>query len=351
MIRVSEMVLAGHPDKFCDQIADAIVGACMAFEPEAYCQVEVAAWGDEVWLNGGIATDGALPFSPPDLVQMISDQIGYGRQYRVHSALCVDRVDPRQWTKKVNDQAICVGWAGYDAQTAFLPPEHYLAHMFRLGLEEAIGSGVLKGEGPDGKLLVRVREEGETWRLEHLLVTLQQREDTEFMLLTGRVEQALAGAYRDAQRRDPRWSAAWTGTELLINPNGPLISGGSDGDNGQTGRKLVMDYYGPRVGIGGGALSGKHVSHIDRAGAYTAREAAVRAVASGARQCRVVVSWAPNSPEPLEVIYEMEGRGIRQPDEFFNHDSMRERLESFAMTAGMPRGDHFLNRGYRWNCA
>ena len=53
----------------------------------------------------------------------------------------------------------------------------------------------------------------------------------------------------------------------MINPNGPLLNGGSDGDNGQTGRKLVMDYYGPRVPIGGGALSGKDPRHIDRVGA------------------------------------------------------------------------------------
>ena len=33
-----------------------------------------------------------------------------------------------------------------------------------------------------------------------------------------------------------------------------------------------MDFYGPRVPIGGGALSGKHLIHIDRIGAYAARE-------------------------------------------------------------------------------
>ncbi len=104
-----------------------------------------------------------------------------------------------------------------------------------------------------------------------------------------------------------------------------------------------------RVGIGGGALSGKHISHINRAGACAAREAAVKAGVSGAKECRVVVSRAPNCLQALEVIYEMEGRGNRQPDEFFDHDSMRERLASFEMNAFMPRGDHFLNRDYRWN--
>ena len=98
----------------------------------------------------------------------------------------------------------------------------------------------------------------------------------------------------------------------MINPNGPLLNGGSDGDNGQTGRKLAMDFYGPRIPIGGGALSGKHLSHIDRIGAYAAREAAVRAVCSGARECLVRVAWAPNICEPLDVCYEMIGRGSRE---------------------------------------
>ena len=89
-------------------------------------------------------------------------------------------------------------------------------------------------------------------------MTLQQRETTEFLDLTRGIETVLASAYQRVRFADPRWRGTWEAAALLINPNGPLISGGSDGDNGQTGRKLVMDYYGPRVPIGGGALSGKH---------------------------------------------------------------------------------------------
>ncbi len=56
MIRVSEAVLPGHPDKFCDQIADAIVAESYLADPRAYCQVEVSVWSDQVWISGGIAT-------------------------------------------------------------------------------------------------------------------------------------------------------------------------------------------------------------------------------------------------------------------------------------------------------
>ena len=56
MIRTSEVVLPGHPDKFCDQVADAIIAACYRADPRAYCQVEVSVWDDRIFLTGGIVT-------------------------------------------------------------------------------------------------------------------------------------------------------------------------------------------------------------------------------------------------------------------------------------------------------
>ena len=119
--------------------------------------------------------------------------------------------------------------------------------------------------------------------------------------------------------------------------------------NGQTGRKLAVDYYGPRVPIGGGALSGKHMGHIDRIGAYAARDAAVRAVLSGAEECLVRLAYAPNIPEPLDVHYEMTGRGERREKGFFNHDRMVERYPSSAISRRLAEGRHFFDLTSPWN--
>jgi S-adenosylmethionine synthetase len=135
----------------------------------------------------------------------------------------------------------------------------------------------------------------------------------------------------------------------MINPNGPLIGGGSDGDNGQTGRKLVVDYYGPRIPIGGGALSGKHMGHIDRIGAYTARSAAIAAVKSGAEDCLVRAAYAPNVPDPLVVTYEMTGRGKRQQSEFFNHSAMTDRFYGTTIKTSLATGTHFYDLSLPWN--
>jgi S-adenosylmethionine synthetase len=135
----------------------------------------------------------------------------------------------------------------------------------------------------------------------------------------------------------------------MVNPNGPLVEAGSDGDNGQTGRKLVMDFYGPRVPIGGGALSGKHLTHIDRIAAYAAREAAVRAVRSGADECLVRLAYAPNHIEPIDIFYEMSGRGERQSPEFFSHPKMAVRYPATAIGAALAQGRHFVDEKLRWN--
>lgn len=350
------MVLPGHPDKFCDQVADAIVEQCYKVDPEAYCQVEMSCWSDEIFLTGGIVTPRPLATSLEDIVRQVGRQIGYADgnaidvdRYRIHNSVCCNIGQAGEWTHFVNDQNISVGWAGYDRKVAWLPPEHYLAHCFREALTSSFQSGRLKGEGPDGKLVVRLRENADEWLLEHVLVTIQHRDETPIMEVCAAVHGELQAAYDQLRKRDRRWAAPWQDVEVLINPNGPLINGGSDGDNGQTGRKLAVDYYGPRVPIGGGALSGKDLAHIDRAAAYALRQAAIHAVQGGARECLVTGVWAPNIGEPLDVIWQLAGCGPRLPNEWFAHERMFRRREVKAVNRDLGRGRHFFDGGLGWN--
>jgi len=319
MIRISEAVLPGHPDKFCDIAADAIVAECYQADRRAYCQVELATWCDEIWVNGGIATRKPLARSLETIIRKVARDIGYvepnpvvADRYRIRDSVCQEIRDPREWTDHVNDQCITIGWAGYDAKVGFLPPEHFLVHYLQQAIWQSIKGGRLIGQGPDGKLLVRVRESSDQWRVEHLLATVQQRFNSDFIEFAGMVSAVLEDAYIALRKSDRRWAAPWQDIEVLINPNGPLLNGGSDGDNGQTGRKLVMDYYGQRVPIGGGALCGKDFSHIDRAAALAAREAAVDCVRGGVEECKITLAYAPNQDLPLDVVVEAVG-AVRPP--------------------------------------
>jgi S-adenosylmethionine synthetase len=154
MIRVSEMVLPGHPDKFCDQVADAVIAACVAVDADAYGQVEVSTWSDHVWLSGGICTRRPLPQTLESLVVEAGLAAGYGadnwidpRRYRVTSTVCQQVGDPTRWSARVNDQSIVLGWAGYDPRTHYLPPEHFLAHVLREALTAPAATAGSRGRG------------------------------------------------------------------------------------------------------------------------------------------------------------------------------------------------------------
>ena len=98
-----------------------------------------------------------------------------------------------------------------------------------------------------------------------------------------------------------------------------------------------------------GALSGKHLTHIDRIGAYAAREAAVRAVQGGAQECQVRLAWAPNLTLPLDVAWEMKGRGPRLGPAWFDHPTMPERYPTDLDYAVLAAGGHFFDAGLAWN--
>ena len=356
MIRISEAVLPGHPDRFCDQIADAIVAAALAVDPRAACQAEVSIWGEQVFLTGVIVARAPLRDTFDAIVHRVGRDVGFvpghavdASRYRVIDTIRVQLEDPRTWTDKVNDQCVTHGWAGYDAATGYLPPEHHLVQTLTAALFDACLGGALRGEGPDGKVLVIVRESSDAWALERILVTLQQRASTAFTDFSLRVAAVLRGAYEAIRRADPRWVTRSADVDLVIDPNGPLVHGGSAGDNGQTGRKLVVDHYGPRIPIGGGALAGKDFAHVDRAAAYAARQAAVHAVRTGARECFVTLAYAPNHDAPLEVRFDMRGRGERLPDAWFAHSAMRRRYTADLWTPALARGRHFAEPELPWN--
>jgi S-adenosylmethionine synthetase len=333
MIRISEAVLPGHPDKFCDLIADAIVREATSLDRDAYAQVEVAVWSDQMWLSGRVASSTPFRRSIEEIVRSTGTAIGLdasnwidASRYDITSKICFETCDPTRWTHQVNDQSIAIGWAGYDALVDYLPPEHFLALRLRDALFRACRAGRLRDQGPDGKVLVRLRERGGAFELEHVLVSLQHREYANFVAFVGDVVDVLSQAYEALQMTDARWSVRFSDVEVLVNPNGPFVEAGSDGDNGQTGRKLVADHYGPRIPIGGGALSGKHWTHIDRLAAVAARGAAVEAVASGARICQIQLAYAPGIDAPLDFTVTMTGKGALPMRANFSHCAMRSRL-------------------------
>lgn len=302
----AEFVFPGHPDKLCDAIADALVAEAMRREPRALVGVEVAVHRNQVFITGRVACDDAAGIDVEGVVRDVYRSAGYGRgwypapeELEIRNALCVGPLEDGEdeFRELSDDQAICVGYAVDIPQTNYLPVEQWLTgHLARrlnaLRLERP---DLLLG--PDGKVMVLVREGEHSWALEGFSCSLQQKVGGDDVALHRAVRLALEAELGQLAANLPGFSPRLP-EGLTVNGAGAFEVGGPEGDNGLSGKKLVMDAYGPRVPIGGGAWSGKDFFKADRAGGLHARRVARLIVELGlAREATVTLGWFPGDRE------------------------------------------------------
>lgn len=309
----AESVRAGHPDKLCDQIADAILDAHLRQDPNARVAVEVFATAGKM-LIGGEATSKA-EVNCGSIVEDAIDRIGYTMY-----DLCEDSRDPLELEIRIHDQSpdisaavgaddlgagdqgIVVGYATNETEE-YLPLPVVLAHRICKRLDE------LKPQTPwlgvDGKAQVTVAYENDVpVAVTAVVVSLQHDAEMDRKGIRRFAGKEVLGKVlpRELLKED---------TRILINPSGKFVLGGPVADTGLTGRKLAVDQYGPVAHIGGGALSGKDPTKVDRSGAYAARWVAKNIVAAGmAKRCEVQIAYAIGRSEPISVTVDTFGTGV-----------------------------------------
>ncbi len=315
---VAEWVLPGHPDKLCDALADRIVGEVMRVDRYGQCGIEAACAFDHVFVTGLIGFDReTLPDIEERLAAWVRDtyrSAGYGGRWDpLPEGLQIDlralRVEHRDqaWQELrhlSDDQCICIGYAQATPQSGFLPGAVWTARRIAQALHRQQQAHPQGAIGPDGKVIVR-GEEHEDGRFvpRSVSVSLHHAEDADWLALRRHAEEAV----RTAVGTEPM-------PELTINAAGMFLCGGPTGDNGTTGKKLVMDAYGPGVPIGGGAWSGKDFHKPDRAGGLLARRLALQCVHAGVgRRVRVQLEYRPNSAAPESVQVWADGRQVPLP--------------------------------------
>ena len=244
-------------------------------------------------------------------------QCPHPSRVEVDLACVIDVSDPdeRAMREFCDDQAIHVGYAIGTPETHWLPMEQYLALRLRDALLELTVSDRTLGAGPDGKLLIALaplpseRRGFARWAPQWVVSSVQHLEAASVVVLERAVRTLFTRVLTEESARMPDLLAP-PGAEFVVRVNeaGPFVEGGPINDNGQTGRKLVMDFYGPNVGIGGGALSGKDPWRLDRAGALRTRQIAVAMVETGfVSEARVTFAWGPRDERPSGVVVEADG--------------------------------------------
>lgn len=315
----AESVTEGHPDKVCDQIADAVLDACLAEDPDAHVACEVLATKGTVLLAGEISSR----FEPDvlALAEGVVERIGYDPRAFLFDAL-IHRQSPdiaegvrvsvekrenpsadEEWEMGAGDQGIMTGYACSETPQ-MLPMPVLLAHRIVRELDAARKSGYIRGILPDGKAQVTVEyEDGRPVRLDTVIVSCQHKEEKSLEELEREIQKkvllpALHPLPADAD------------TKIRVNPSGRFVAGGMEADTGLTGRKLMVDAYGSIVPHGGGAFSGKDASKVDRSGAYMCRYIAKNIVAAGlAENCLVTLAYGIGMAQPVMVQVDTYGTG------------------------------------------
>jgi S-adenosylmethionine synthetase len=323
ILRPAEFVLPGHPDKLADAIADALVDAAWRREKRALVGVEVALHRDVVFIDGRIACRGADEIDVRGIVRDVFRRAGYGPEFapaphrvKVRTDLRLEPLGPDEadFREVSDDQSIVTGYACSTPGTGMMPVEQSLVKRLARRLDALRKSRRALRLGPDGKVLVLVRERFDTpdapprWTLEQVTASIQHAADWDPVA----AHRAVADCMRTEAARMAATVPGLTVSpdlDLRINPVGDFVEGGPFGDNGLSGKKLVMDAYGPRVPIGGGATAGKDRWKADRRGPRLARKLAVDAVLRhGYRECTVTMTISPGERE-FRVV-SVEGRPL-----------------------------------------
>lgn len=309
-VKTAESVTEGHPDKLCDTIADRVLDACLERDPNARVACEAMATAGKIVVAGEI-TAKKLPDIPAIVAHTVRET-GYHSGYEIEVithdqspdiAGAVDSTGILPALRGAGDQGIMYGYACSETEE-LLPLPVVLAHRLTRMLTEARRAGKIRDLGPDGKAQVSVEYvSGVPSRIASVVLSCQHgagKDVSELRLELMKL--VVLPALEDVPTDED--------TEYLINPSGRFVLGGFDADTGLTGRKLMADTYGGLIPHGGGALSGKDGTKVDRSGAYMARYIAKNIVAAKlAERCTVSLAYAIGKAEPVAVDIDTHGTG------------------------------------------
>ena len=310
----AEAVRAGHPDKFCDQLADRLLDECLAVDPNTRAAIEVMAADGKVLVAGEITTEASVDVERA--LKQLCAEVGYTMDelstdgsLSLEGRLNQQSPDIAQAVGEgdklgAGDQGIMVGYAT-DETPERMPLPAVLAQKLCRRLDESR----IPWLKPDGKAQVTVLYQDDVpVAVTAIVVSVQHDKDVPIEIIRKMVKEETICKVIPEKFLRP-------GTQLLINPSGRFVLGGPAADTGLTGRKLTVDAYGPVAHIGGGSFSGKDATKVDRTGAYAARWVAKSLVDAGlAKRCEVQIAYAIGRELPVSVDVKTFGTGLVPDD-------------------------------------
>ncbi len=298
----SESVCAGHPDKICDAISDAILDEALRQDPKSRTGIETVAGANQICLFGEIKTTAKLDYEA--IARKKIDELGYTEPAWGFSQVSSFSNNIHEQSPEIaigvdhdgaGDQGMMFGYACNDTPE-LMPLPITLAHEIVKKIDEVRESYKLAWLRPDGKAQVTIRyEDDKPVTVEKLVVAVAHSESINAKDVRAQIiEHVLKPVLSAIGYKLPE------GKDIVVNGTGLWHIPGPESDAGLTGRKIVVDGYGGYARVGGGAFSGKDPSKVDRSGAYAARYIAKNIVVAGlATKCEVGLAYVIGQPKPL----------------------------------------------------
>jgi len=315
----SESVSEGHPDKMCDRISDAILDAALALDPLSRVACEVMVARNHIYIAGEITSKAELDYAKIAL-QALEEISGQKNINWFDEEKCLITTNIVQQSPNIcsavdsdrelgaGDQGMMFGYA-CDETPQLMPLAISLSHQLMQKHAEVRKNGIIPYLGPDAKAQVTVHyENGIPQSVEKVLVSSQHSEGVSNQQIRQDLIKYIINPVIPFAIRS-------TNMEILVNPSGLFILGGSIADTGLTGRKIIVDTYGGSCPHGGGAFSGKDPTKVDRSAAYMARYIAKNIVAAGlAKRITIQLSYAIGVSHPTSFMIDTHQTGFA-PDQ------------------------------------
>lgn len=296
----SESVTEGHPDKICDKISDAILDEAIKQDKNSKMAVEATIKDELILIYGEENTTAKINYEK--IAKKVLKDIGYDEEYKViikiskqskeiSNAVCKTKI-------MAGDQGIMFGYA-VDETEELMPLPILLANKLAYRLSEVRKNNKNTFLKPDGKTQVTIEYENNyPKRVDTIIIATQHKKNITQKEIEEYLKEEVINKVIPNNLMDDN-------TKILINTSGSFIVGGSFGDSGTTGRKIVVDTYGGFGRIGGGCLSSKDPSKVDRSAAYYTRFVAKNIVSHKlAHKCEIQVSYAIGKEDPISMFIE-----------------------------------------------
>ena len=302
----SESVTEGHPDKLCDLISDSILDACLEQDENSRVAIETFASKNLITIAGQITTNAKI--DAEKIARETMKQIGYdNEQTDIDYRTC--KVETNITTQSgdiamgvdvggAGDQGIMFGYA-CDETENYMPFAIDMAHKLARQLTKVRRKNIIPYLRPDGKTQVTVEyQNNKPKRIDTIIIAAQHKKEITQKELKKYIIENVITKTIPQNLLDKK-------TKILINTSGSFIIGGPYSDSGTTGRKIIVDTYGGTSRIGGGCLSSKDPTKVDRSAAYYTRYVAKNIVAHNlADKCEIQVSYAIGKQKPISLFIE-----------------------------------------------